>query len=253
MKALRNSMLKVVYMTGLTALLRYPSQVTALYREGEMQQLLQWAFSTWVRKKGSQQMMNTPLKQGHDMDYSCMRVRSQAKTWLIRNLANLCTCSLHTHWVRKCAEETINPRFSARTTEAHKSQNKRARRERNTIESEVINKEGNKEWKLLQWMLRFNVVPLILDRETKQWQKQKQKQLINLCHYIFVFSLCSPPPPPLSPSLPTQLWQMAEPGSGRAANVAPCLLIVGLYVHCWGCLQYCRAFTFQYMKPYIKP
>lgn len=63
MKALRNSMLKVVYMMGLTALFRYPSQVTALYREGEMQQLLQWAFSTWVRKKGNQQMMNTPWKQ----------------------------------------------------------------------------------------------------------------------------------------------------------------------------------------------
>lgn len=63
MKALRNSMLKVVYMTGLTALFRYPSQVTALYSEGEMQQLLQCAFSTWVRKKGNQQMINTPLKQ----------------------------------------------------------------------------------------------------------------------------------------------------------------------------------------------
>lgn len=34
--------------------------MTALYREGEIQQLPQWAFSTWVRKKGSQQMMNTP-------------------------------------------------------------------------------------------------------------------------------------------------------------------------------------------------
>lgn len=68
MKALRNSMLKVVYMMGLTALFRYPSQVTALYSEGEMQQLLQWAFSTWVRKKGNQQMINTPLKQKKKVD-----------------------------------------------------------------------------------------------------------------------------------------------------------------------------------------
>lgn len=68
MKALRNSMLKVVYMTGLTALFRYPSQVTALYSEGEMQQLLQCAFSTWVRKKGNQQMINTPLRQKKEDD-----------------------------------------------------------------------------------------------------------------------------------------------------------------------------------------
>lgn len=79
MKALRNSMLKVVYMTGLTALLRYPSQVTALYREGEMQQLLQWAFSTWVRKKGSQQIMNTPLKERQDGDYVFVCDRNHAR------------------------------------------------------------------------------------------------------------------------------------------------------------------------------
>ena len=56
-------------MTGLTALLRYPSQVTALYSEGVMQQLLQWAFSTCVRKKGSQQMMNTPWETGTESGF----------------------------------------------------------------------------------------------------------------------------------------------------------------------------------------